>query len=76
MSGSSPLEETNFELEKDIPLLLYSAGWETNMGGQKVRQFCGPGYPPADLNDDSFRKSDHYFILGYRVLDKDFYGRD
>ncbi|WP_297097787.1 hypothetical protein [uncultured Draconibacterium sp.] len=68
--------ETEFELEKNIPLLLYSAGWEVNSGGHMVRKFCGPNYPPADLDDYSFKNSDHYFILGYKVLDREFYGRD
>lgn len=69
-------EETEFEIGKDIPLLLFTAGWETNVGGHLVRQFCGPTFPPADLQDESFYNSDHYFVFGYRVLDEDFYGRD
>lgn len=68
--------ETEFEIGKNIPLLLYTAGWEMNNGGFMVRQFCGPKYPPADLKDRCFEDSDHYIILGYRVLDEDFYGRD
>jgi len=69
-------EETDFEIGKNIPLLLFTAGWETNVSGQKVRQFCGPNQPPSDLNDKSLSDSDHYFVIGYRVIDEDFYGRD
>lgn len=69
-------EETNFEIGKDIPLLLFTAGWETNFQGELVRQYCGPDFTPADLDDDSLRDSDHYFVFGYRVVDEEFYGRD
>lgn len=68
--------ETNFEIGKDIPLLLYTSGWDIMIRGKKSRQYCGPNYPSADLNDDSFDDSIHYIILGYRVLDEEFYGRD
>ncbi len=69
-------EEIEFELEKNMPLLLFTAGWETNVEGKLVRQFCGPNYSPADLKDQSFNDSDHYFVFGYRVVDEEFYGRD
>lgn len=69
-------EETEFEIGKNIPLLLFTAGWETNVQGDKVRRFCAPNFAPADLQDDSFDNSDHYFIIGYRVVDEEFYGRD
>ena len=68
--------ETNFEISKNIPLLLITAGWEANIDGEICRKFCGPNNPPADLNDDSLHDSDHYFVVGYRVLDEDFYGLD
>ena len=68
--------ETDFEIGKDIPLLLYTSGWEIMAGGKKSRQYCGPNNPSADLNDNSFDDSLHYIIVGYRVLDEDFYGRD
>lgn len=68
--------DTELEVSKNIPLLLITAGWEANVGGEICRQFCGPNYPPADLNDKSLHDSDHYFVVGYRILDEDFYGRD
>ena len=68
--------ETNFEISKNIPLLLITAGWEANVDGEICRKFCGPNNLPADLNDDSLHDSDHYFVVGYRVLDEDFYGRE
>jgi hypothetical protein len=68
--------ETDFEISKNIPLLLITAGWEANVGGVICRKFCGPNNPPADLNDDSLHDSDHYFVVGYRVLDEEFYGRE
>nr|WP_321485563.1 hypothetical protein [uncultured Draconibacterium sp.] len=68
--------ETDFEISKNIPLLLITAGWEANVEGFICRKFCGPNNPPADLNDDSLHDSDHYFVVGYRVLDEDFYGRE
>jgi hypothetical protein len=69
-------EETNFEIGKNIPLLLFTAGWETNVQGELCRQYCGPHFTPANLDDDSLRKSDHFFVFGYRVVDEEFYGRD
>ncbi|RIJ47408.1 DUF5041 domain-containing protein [Maribellus luteus] len=69
-------EETNFEIGKDIPLLLFNAGWEINFEGELVRQYCGPNFIPADLDDDSLRQSDHFFVFGYRVVDEEFYRRD
>jgi hypothetical protein len=69
-------EESQFEIGKNIPLLLFTAGWETYSGGIKVRQFCGPNQPPSNLKDKSLSDSDHYFVIGYRVMDEDFYGRD
>lgn len=69
-------EETKFEIGKNSPLLLITAGWETNVEGEMVRQYCGPNLTPADMDDDSLRESDHYFVIGYRVLDEEFYGRD
>ena len=68
--------ETDFQISKNIPLLLITAGWEANNRGTICRKFCGPNHPPADLNDDSLHDSDHYFVVGYRVLDEDFYGRE
>lgn len=68
--------ETNFEIGKNIPLLLYTSGWDVMVGGKKSRQYCGPNNPSADLNDNSFDDSLHFIIVGYRVLDEDFYGRD
>ena len=68
--------ETEFKIGENIPLLLFTAGWEVNVEGTLCRQFCGPNHPPADLDDDSLRESDHYFVIGYRVLDEEFYGSD
>lgn len=69
-------EETNFEIGKNIPLLLFTAGWEVSAGGKKVRQYCGPNQPPTDLKDKSLSNSDHYFVFGFRVDDEEFYGKD
>lgn len=69
-------EETNFEIGKNIPLLLFTAGWEVNAGGKKVRQYCGPNQPPTDLKDKSLLDSDHYYVFGFRVDDEEFYGKD
>jgi hypothetical protein len=69
-------EDTEFKTGKNIPLLLFTAGWEANSGGKMVRQFCSPNMLPSDLNDKSLADSDHYFVIGYRVVDTEFYGRD
>ena len=69
-------EESEFEIGKSIPLLLYTAGWETNAGGKLIRQYCGPNLTPADLKDKSLSNSDHYFVFGFRVDDEEFYGKD
>jgi len=69
-------EETEFEIGKNIPLLLYTSGEEILAAGRKSRRFCGPNYPASDLSDDYIKNSIHYFVIGYRVLDEEFYGRD
>jgi hypothetical protein len=69
-------EETEFEIGKNIPLLLFTAGWEINVEGFMVRQYCGPNQPPSDLKDRSLSDSDHYFVIGFRVDDEEFYGKD
>jgi hypothetical protein len=69
-------EETEFEIGKNIPLLLYTSGEEIMAAGQKSRRFCGPNYPAPDLSDNYIKNSIHYFVIGYRVVDEEFYGRD
>ena len=69
-------EETEFEIGKNNPLLLYTSGEEILAAGRKSRRFCGPNYPASDLSDDYIKNSIHYFVIGYRVVDEEFYGRD
>ena len=58
-------EKPKLEINKNIPLLLYSSGWKYGSG----QQFCGPGMPPAKLDHEMFNKSIHYFIVGYRLTE-------
>jgi hypothetical protein len=67
--------EVEYETGKDIPLFLYTSGWKTMRVGEPSRQFCGVNFP-TDVNNEIIKKSVHYFIFGYRVVDEEFYGRD
>jgi len=67
--------DIDFEIGKDIPLILYTAGWETVMAGEEARRFCGV-YNPTNINNEYIQKCVHYIVIGYRVLDEEFYGRD
>ena len=67
--------EVEYKTGKDIPLLLYTSGWRTIRAGEDSRQFCGVNMP-TDINNEYIKKSVHYFIFGYRVIDEEFYGRD
>jgi hypothetical protein len=68
-------DEIDFEVEKDIPMLLYTSGWDFVIAGEKSRRFCGTNHP-NDVNDKDIIKSNHYFVFGYRVIEEEFYGRD
>lgn len=68
-------DEIDFEVGKDIPMLLYTSGWDFVIAGEKSRRFCGANHP-NDVNDKDIIKSNHYFVFGYRVIDEEFYGRD
>lgn len=63
-----PFGDVDYETGKNIPLILYTSGWETMRAGEESRQFCGVNFP-TDINNKYIRKSIHYFIVGYRVVD-------
>lgn len=60
-------EESNFKINKHIPLLFFGSEWNTVFNGKKTTRFCALPRIPLDLSGDAFDEIPHFYIISYLV---------